>query len=151
MKKTVIVIDYQATLQKFFKEIIKFLDNRVARIDSELAYRKVCKAREDIKEIAKNPKKYASYAQRIKDDVDPQPEAFMTNPQENSVYLILSQVLNNMGNLDSQFDWYRNGAEKLILQSVRAMEYKNSKNLFKDIKFMFMSDKKFGVTKQIER
>jgi hypothetical protein len=149
--KTVTVIDYNATLQEFFKEIIKFLDNRVAHVKSEMDYRKICKAREDIAKIAANPKKYADYGARVQDGIEPQPEPYMPNPQDNSIYVLLSKVLHRMGYLNSELDWYRKDAETILLRAMRVMVYKNSTNLFKDIKFMFMSDERFGVKKDMGR
>ena len=42
MKKTMIT-DYKATLQEFFMEVIKFLDNRMAFAKDEIEYQKICK------------------------------------------------------------------------------------------------------------
>lgn len=145
------VIDYQATLQEFFKEIIKFLDNRAQYAETELDYQKICKAREDVEKIAANPKKYADYNARVADGIEPQAEAFMPNPHDNSAYLILSKVLHTMGNLDSEFEWYRKEAQDVLLKARRAIVYKNSTNLFKDIQFMFLPAKKFAVKKEIVR
>ena len=150
MKKTMIT-DYKATLQEFFKEVLKFLDNRASYAKCELEYQKICKAREDVKQIAANPSKYADYSARVADGVDPQPEAFMPNPHDNSAYLILSKVLHHMGNLDSEFEWYRKDAQVVLLNARRAIAYKNSKNLFKDIQFMFKPAEKFAVKKEIGR
>ena len=149
MKAT--VIDYNATLQAFFKSIIQYLDNRAKRVDSEIEFRKICKAREDILMIAEKPQLYADYDARVKAGIDPQPEAFMSSPRDNSVYVILSKVLYNMGQLNSRYDWERVNAQSILLKAQRAMAYKNSKNIFKDLQFMLASDKRFAVKKEISR
>ena len=151
MKKVTKVIDYKATLQEFFKEVLKFLDNRAAYAKDEFDYQKICKAREDVKQIAENPQKYADYAARVADGVDPQPEAFMPNQYDNSAYIILSKVLHYMGNLDSEFDWYREEAQDILLKANHAMRYKNAKGMFKDIRFLFISPKGLAKTKQLGR
>lgn len=151
MKKVTTVIDYKATLQEFFREVLKFLDNRAVYAKDEFDYQKICKARKDIEQIAENPSKYADYSARVADKVEPQAEAFMPNPRDNSAYLILSKVLHHMGNLDSEFEWYRKEAQVALLNARRAIAYKNSKNLFKDIQFMFKPAEKFAVKKQLGR
>ena len=150
MKKTMIT-DYKATLQEFFKEVLKFLDNRAVYAKDEFDYQKICKAREDVKQIAANPKKYADYNARVADGVEPQAEPFMPNPHDNSTYLILRKVLHHMGNLDNEYEWYRKEAQDILLKARRAIAYKNSKNLFKDIQFLFKSAEKFAVKKEIGR
>ena len=149
--KKIMIADYKATLQEFFKEIIKFLDDRAAFSKDEFEYQKICKAREDVKQIAANPLKYADYTARVEDGVDPQPGAFMPNPHDNSIYLILSKVLHYMGNLDSEFEWCRKEAQDVLLKARRAIAYKNSKNLFRDVQFLFKSAEKFAVKKEIGR
>ena len=142
------MIDYDATLQEFFKEVIKFLDNRAARAQDEFEYQRICKAREHVQKIAANPVKYADYNARVAGGVEPQPDAFMPNPRDNSAYLILSKVLHSMEKLNSEFDWYRKEAQEVLLKACRAIAYKNSTNLFKDIKFAFLRPERFAVKKR---
>lgn len=149
--KKIMITDYKATLQEFFMEVIKFLDNRMAFVKDEIEYQKICKAREDIKQIAANPSKYADYSARVADGIEPQAEAFMPNAYDNSAYLILSKVLYRMGNLDSECEWCRKEAQDVLLNARRAIAYRNSKNLFKDIQFLFKSAEKFAVKKEIGR
>ncbi|MBQ8042179.1 MAG: hypothetical protein IJ273_02505, partial [Alphaproteobacteria bacterium] len=101
------MIDYNATLQEFFKEVVKYLDGRASRATSELEYQKICKAREQVQKIAANPVLYADYNTRVANGVEPDAEPFMPNSYDNSVYLTLSLVLSLMGNLNSEFSWYR--------------------------------------------
>ena len=75
----------------------------------------------------------------------------MPNAYDNSVYLILSKVLYRMSNLDSECEWCRKEAQTALLNARRAIAYKNSKNLFKDIQFLFKSAEKFAVKKEIGR
>lgn len=142
------MIDYNATLQEFFKEVVKFLDNRASRAQDEFEYQRICKTREQIKKIASNPIIYADYNARVANGVEPHAEAFMPNPRDNSAYLILSKVLHYMGNLNSEFDWCRKEAQDVLLKARRAIAYKNSTNLFKDIKFAFMRPERFAVKKR---
>ena len=143
--------DYEATLQAFFKEIILFLDRRVRYVDSEIDFQKNRKAREAIVKIAANPKEYADYNARVKAGIEPDASVFMTNPRENSVWVILSSVLWSMANLNSEFEWERKDAQEKLVKARRDMEIKNSRNPFQTIKFKFMRDKKFIETKSISR
>lgn len=142
------MIDYNATLQEFFKEVIKYLDSRASHALSELEYQQICKAREQVQKIASNPVLYADYNTRVANGVEPDAEPFMPNSHDNSVYLILSKVLFYMGNLNSEFSWYRKEAQENLLKARRAIAYKNSTNILKDIKFAFIRPEKFAVKKR---
>ena len=151
MKKAdAMVIDYDATLQAFFQDVDKFLERRTLSVSGDdLEHKIIVKARESLKKIAANPDKYADYNARVLDEIEPDPRAFMVNAHDNSVYLIVKRVLNNIKPLKSQFDWHRESAEKALLQARREMQYKLSKCLFKDITFVFKPEHKFAVKKEI--
>ena len=65
------MIDYNATLQEFFKEVVKYLDSRASHALSELEYQQICKAREQVQKIASNPVLYADYNTRVANGVEP--------------------------------------------------------------------------------
>ena len=139
------MIDYDATLQKFFEEILKFLDKRATRAHDKKELERIKKARTQVEAIAKDPKKYADYNTRVKNGLVVAPEAFMPNEHDNSVFLIYNRAMNNIENLDSDFDYHRAEAQKVLLNMLKQMKYKNSTNLLKDFAYPFISPTRFAV------
>lgn len=143
------MIDYNATLQKFFDEVVLFLDKRKSRASSEFEYNRIVNAMAQVRAVAANPKKYADYDARVKDGLARMDlvGAFMPTPHDNSVYLIYNKVLCNMAKLHSQFDWERGEAQKVLLNALKQMKYKNAGNILKDLYFPFVSPEKYAVKK----
>ena len=143
------MIDYNATLQKFFDEVVLFLDKRKSRASSEFEYNRIVNAMAQVRAVAANPKKYADYDVRVKDGLVRMDlvGAFMPTPHDNSVYLIYNKVLCNMAKLHSQFDWERGEAQKVLLNALKQMKYKNAGNILKDLYFPFVSPGKYAVKK----
>ena len=143
------MIDYNATLQKFFDEVVLFLEKRKSRASGELEYNRIVDAIAVVRAVAENPTKYADYNARVKDGLERMDlvEAFMPNPNDNRVYLIYNKVLWNMAKLHSQFDWERKEAEKVLLNARKQMKYKNSTNILKDLYFPFVSPERYGIKK----
>ena len=50
-----------------------------------------------------------------------------------------------MGDLYSPYDYQRHEAQKILLNGIKQMQYKNSTNLLKDLYFLFVSPKKYAV------
>ena len=142
------MIDYNATLQEFFKEVLVFLEKRkmVARDDAEL--KRIIETIRIVDKVSKNPRRYANYNMRVKDGLVEDASAFMTSPSNNSAYMIYSRVLYVMGKLWSNFDWERKKAQEILLQSRQQMKCKNAGNVFKSMYLSMLSLKKFGVEKQ---
>ncbi len=142
--------DYNATLQKFFDEVVKFLDKRKSHADSEFEYNRIVDAIATVRAVAANPKKYADYNTRVKDGLERMDlvEAFMPTPRDNTAYLIYNKILWQMDKLNSQFDWERKEAQKVLLAALKQMKYKNSTNILKDLYFPFVSPEKYAVKKQ---
>ena len=143
------MIDYNATLQKFFDEVVLFLDKRKSRASSEFEYNRIVNAMAQVRAVAANPKKYADYDARVKDGLARMDlvGAFMPTPHDNSVYLIYNKVLCNMAKLHSQFDWERGEAQKVLLNALKQMKYKNAGNILKGFYFPFVSPEKYAVKK----
>ena len=144
------MIDYDATLQKFFDEVVLFLEKRKSRASSEFEYNRIVDAIAEVRAVAANPTKYADYNARVKDGLERMDlvEAFMPNPHDNRTYLIYNKVLWNMEKLHSRFDWERKEAEKVLLGALKQMKYKNASNILKDFYFPFVSPEKYAVKKQ---
>ncbi|MBQ7289875.1 MAG: hypothetical protein IJW84_03195 [Alphaproteobacteria bacterium] len=143
------MIDYNATLQKFFDEVVLFLEKRKSHAKDEVEQKCIIDAMAEVRAVAANPKKYADYDARVKDGLERMDlvDAFMPTPRDNSAYLIYNKVLWNMAKLHSQFDWERGEAQKVLLNALKQMKYKNASNVLKDFYFPFVSPEKYAVKK----
>ena len=141
------MIDYDATLQKFFAEVISFLDKRKAFARDEEELKRIVDTMAQVRAVAENPCKYADYNARVKDGLVEHAEAFMTSPQDNSAFRIYSGVLWKLSDLHSQFDWHRQEAQKVLLDGLKQMKYKNATNILKGLYFPFVSPEKYAVKK----
>lgn len=139
------MIDYDATLKKFFDETIKFLEKRLKSAKDKEEQTRIVEAVRQVKEISKNPRKYADYNVRVKNDLVLDARAFMPTEYDNSAFWIYQKVEWNMGDLYSDFDYQRHEAQKILLNGLKQMRYKNSTNLLKDLYFPFVSPKKYAV------
>lgn len=143
------MIDYNATLQKFFDEVVLFLEKRKSHAKDEVEQKRIIDAMAEVRAVAANPKKYADYDARVKDGLERMDlvDAFMPTPRDNSAYLIYNKVLWNMAKLHSQFDWERGEAQKVLLNALKQMKYKNAPNVLKNFYFPFVSPEKYAVKK----
>lgn len=139
------MIDYDATLQKFFDEITVFLNNRVDKAMDKFEREHIMNAVRCVCIIAANPKKYADYDARVQDRLEADPRAFMTSPYDNYVFLLYQGVVNNMGDLNSEFDWVRSNSQAYLLKALKQIKYKNATNVFKDFYYPFLPASKFAV------
>lgn len=139
------MIDYNATLQAFFQEVIKFLVKRKVYARDDVELKRIIETIRIVDKVSENPRLYASYNMRVKDGLVEDASAFMTSPSNNSAYMIYSRVLYVMGNLWSDFDWERNEAQKVLLHAKQQMERKNAENIFKSIYLSVLPMDKFGV------
>lgn len=139
------MIDYDATLKTFFDETIKFLEKRLQSAKDKEEQTRIVEAVRQVKEISKNPRKYADYNVRVKNNLVLDARAFMPTQYDNSAFRIYQKVEWNMGDLYSPYDYQRHEAQKILLNGIKQMQYKNSTNLLKDLYFLFVSPKKYAV------
>ncbi len=139
------MIDYEATLQKFFQEILHFLNKQMQRAKDKHEVLRIANTADIVRSVAKNPGKYSDYNARVADNLVEDARAFMQNGHDNSVFIIYQRVLNSMGHLDSRYEWERAAAQKTLLDMLKRMKYKNACNVFKDLYFPFLSAKRFAV------
>lgn len=141
------MIDYDATLRKFFEEILEYLDKCAKKAKDKHVQQSVFDAIWAVRTIADYPKMYADYNVRVKANLEQHSivDGFMAGTRDNSVYQLYSKVLNCMGELDSEFSWKREEAQKVLLNAKRAIEYKNSTSILKDFVFPFRSRESFAV------
>ena len=144
------MIDYEKTLKSFFAEIIKYLDGLAKRAPDGITYSRIDAARDIVAKIKDEPFKYSDYNVRVRESMEALPSAFMPNDHDNSIFLLYNRVLNSMGNLKSPHDYWREEAQQKLLNSLKTIKYKNSKNVLKDLYFPFISAKKYAVKTNIE-
>lgn len=141
------MIDYDKTLEKFFKQCIVYLEKRAKTAKDKHIQQNVFDAIWTVQTISDNPRQYADYNVRVKAGLESHAvvDGFMAGTMDNSAYLVYSKVLNSMADLDSQFSWKREKAQESLLNAVKTMEYKNSTNFLKDLIFPFKSPEAFAV------
>ena len=144
-------IDYDATLQMFFAESIKYLEKLRTKTKDKKAVARINAAIDMVKRIMAEPQKFADYRVRVKEGMEngELAEAFIpVGSQNNSVTLSFYAVLNAMGNLKSQYEWERAEAQQKLLNALKGIKYRNSTSLLKDFTFPFKSSAYFAVQMQ---
>lgn len=139
------MIDYDATLQKFFQEILLFLNKRMERAKDKHDVICIMNTADIVRAVAKNPGKYADYNMRVADKLVEDARAFMPNSSDNSAFMIYQRVLNSMGKLNSPYEWERTEAQKVLLDMLKQIKYKNDPSVFKDFYFPFVSATRFAI------
>jgi hypothetical protein len=139
------MIDYDATLQKFFQEILLFLNKRMERAKDKHDVMCIMNTADIVRAVAKNPGKYADYNMRVADKLVEDARAFMPNSSDNSAFMIYQRVLNSMGKLNSPYEWERTEAQKVLLEMLKQIKYKNDPSVFKDFYFPFVSATRFAI------
>lgn len=139
------MIDYDATLNKFFDLVIAYLEKRkkiapdidvLKKIQNTIAY---------VRMVAADPKRFADYDERVKVGMElHEAEAFMAGTTDNSAYVLYSRVLWALSDFYGEFEWNRGEARKMLLKAKKAMEYKNSTNVLKDFYYPFLSPERFA-------
>ncbi len=142
------MIDYNATLQKFFDEIIKYFDACAVNPNLSLEqWNALVSARLIIRKIKAEPKKYASYENRVAGRVELDAEFFMLG-KDDGVWAIYHNVLGIMEYLYS-YDWtLRDKAGIKLAEALREMKLKNAKNLIEKVCVSLKPVNKFIVVKQ---
>lgn len=139
------MIDYDATLQKFFQEILLFLNKRMERAKDKHEVICIMNTADIVRKVASNPVKYADYNARVADKLVEDARAFMPNSSDNSAFMIYQHVLNSMGKLNSPYEWERTEAQKVLLDMLKRIKYKNASSVFKDFYFPFVSATRFAI------
>lgn len=135
------MIDYDAALQKFFDEVIKWLETNKTKTKDKVLLAKIEKEIASVRIIAANPKKYAKYNIRIDANVEPagKDRAFIPAGQYDSeVFSLYVYILSTLENLYSQSEYSRERAQKTLLEYLRRIKYANSSNPFKYFTFPLM-------------
>ena len=119
------MIDYDATLQQFFAECIKFLEKQRSRANDQIALKRINNAISVVSRVAANPKMFGDYNVRVKAGLEPMDLVYAFMPagtDDNRVYLMYSAVVDSMENLYNEYDWYRAEAQQTVLHSLKAIK-----------------------------
>lgn len=138
------MIDYNATLQNFFAECIKFLKKRRSNAADTFIAARITQAIRVIQTIAENPRLYADYKSRIQAGFESD-DVFNAFDPRFDLARTYVQVLYCMQNLNSPNDYERVRAQGALLSGMKKITYANSANVFKDFIYPFMAPKKFAV------
>ena len=140
------MIDYDKTLEKFFKQCIVYLEKRAETAKDKYIQKDISDAIRTVQTISDNPRQYADYNVRVKAGLESRAvgDGFMAGTKDSSAHLIYSKVINSMADLNSQFPWEREEAQKILLNAKKAIEYKNSTNFLKDFIWLFKSPEAFA-------
>lgn len=124
------MVNYDETLQKFFAEMIVFLNKRRSVAKDEIGLKRIDEAIRCVSAVAKNPRKYADYNARYKAGLIVSPDALMLRGDNNRVYLLYSRFMfNELPMLYSDFDFEREGAQKKLLDALKQMKIENASNV----------------------
>lgn len=144
------MIDYNATLQAYFAECIKFLEKRAKRAKGDVELNQINDAIAIVKNTAKKPTKYADYGVRLKYGL-----IFGELPSDlwqSGVLHKYERVLKVVENLDCPYEYDRAAARDVLLESLKDIKCKNNKNVFKDLYYSLSLPTKFAVkVKQNQR
>ena len=151
-------VDWNATVAKFFTSVEDVLNanyERLARktkksVDFYAEAQEFYRSFYKLHKIAENPRKYADYATRAKEDMLIAPSVFIPyGTQDNTVYLEYMQMMHTLEN------FYRNEKfefeQRNLLTAIKKWNYVVSKNKFKDLYFGFLPLKYFAATKQFQK
>lgn len=140
------MIDYDKTLEKFFKQCIVYLEKRSETAKDKYIQENVFDAIWTVQTISDNPRQYADYNTRVKAGLESHTvvDGFMAGTMDNSAYLVYNRVLNIIPSLYSRYSWERETAQESLLNAVKTMEYKNSTNILKDFIWPFRSPESFA-------
>ena len=141
------MIDYDASLQKFFQLTIKYLQQRKKKAADKRDLKNIEMAIIAVEGVANDPKMFADYNKRVAAGIEDGDVAdgFIGKSGDNSVYLVWAGVVSRLADLENDFDYTRQDAQKYLLNAIKTMSYKTSKNILKDFAYPFLPQKHFAV------
>ena len=144
------MVNYDETLQKFFAEMIVFLNKRRQTVKDNKELDCVDRAIECVTTVAKDPRNYADYHTRQQERLVLPVEALMLRGNNNRVYLLYSRFMfNDLPKLYSEFDFEREGAQKKLLDALKQMKIENASNALGALVKSFRSPKSFAVHEEV--
>lgn len=144
------MIDYDATLKKFFDEVIKWLEKTRLKAKDKEQLAQIEKTIADVRTVAANPAKYADQRVRYKENMTGGWD-FLDGRIDPTVFQIYGRILWKLDDLFGSFDYQREQAQKELLSSLKRVKYKNSSNIFKDFSYPLMSPVHFAVKVDLQK
>lgn len=143
------MVNYDETLQKFFAEMIVFLNKRRQTVKDKEELKCVDRAIDCVEAVAKNPRKYA-YSIQQKEGLVVPAEAFMLRGDDNRVYLLYSRFMFSvLPNLYSKLVFEREGAQKKLLDALKQMKIENASNVLGAFVKSFQRPEAFAVHEKV--
>lgn len=144
------MVNYDETLQKFFAEMIVFLNKRRQTVKDKEELGCVDRAINCVKAVAENPRKYADYHTRQQERLVLPVEALMLRGNNNRVYLLYSRFMfNELPKLYSEFDFEREGAQKKLLNALKQMKIENASNVLGALVKSFQRPETFAAHEKV--
>lgn len=144
------MVNYDETLQKFFAEMIVFLNKRRSVAKEEIELKRIDEAIRCVSAVAKNPREYANYNIRQEEGLVVPSEALMLRGNNNRVYLLYSRFMfNDLPKLYSDFDFEREGAQKKLLDALKQMKIENASNVLGAFVKSFQRPEAFAVHEKV--
>lgn len=144
------MLDFDLTIKKFYESVEKFLEKRAAKPydKGELQIIKANIAK--IKKIASDPKKYANYNARIRDDVEVDADAFIKHgSRDNSVYTAFNGVLWILE------DFYKNPNNEYyqnqLLARIKAWKLSQANNMLKSFYYSVVPNTYFAAKVDLDK
>ncbi len=149
-------VDWDATVAKFFTSVENALKANFEHWQHKTGKKFPEQAQEfyrafaQLRAIAANPRKYADYAARVKENLLISPNVFIPyGTQDNTIYLAYMHVMRVLDSFykNEKFDFEQHD----LLVAIKEWNYVVSKNKFKDLYFGFLSPKYFATKKQFQK
>lgn len=138
------MIDYDATLSKFFDEVIKWLEKTRLKAKDKIQLTRIESAIAEVRTVAANPKRYADANALAKDNLTGNWN-FLDGSIDPTVCQAYSRVLWSLEDFYGTFDYKREKAQEQLLRCLKQVKFKNSSNIFKDFTYNFISPSRYAV------
>lgn len=143
------MIDYDATLQKFFNEVLKWLEKMRIKVKDKKQLAQIEQTIINVKTVAKNPQKYADKDTLYRDN--PLDWEFLDAHMNPIVSQVYHRVMLSLPDLLSESSFMREEAQQNLLKSLEVVKYQNSTNLFKDITYNLISPSRYAVKVDVQK
>ncbi len=145
------MIDYDATLQKFFDEVIKWLEKTRLQAKDKQRLAQIEKTIAAVRTVAADPKRFADRKALSTDVSVFNTWAFLDGHVDSAVYRAYDRVLWSLSDLYGNFDYPREQAQQMLLGFLKQVKYKNSSNIFKDFTYNFISPSHYAVKVDLQK
>lgn len=136
------MIDYENVLKEFVGEVIVYLTRSLKKVKDKVVYARIIQNIEKLKVIRSNPLYYADYDVRCKKNLIVEPDAFVV---KDKTFYEYQRVMWAAQDLNDEFDYKREEAQKILMNGYKAIKSKNAKNSFEKLKFNLFSPERIFI------